>query len=199
MFSHNAPAESCSVSCGLSFPLSAPVSSQEVSRPQNMSYSLKLSGKPTPTNGPGWKVSTRWLWIFQRSKEAETAPDPSPVVAPREGTIIGQARMKRHSPMGRKPALLWLGENRGDEGEGKSTPSSRGASLWAARMDISHRSVRLRSVPGPGPSSSFSWGTEGPYPSPESSKSEKEKGSNWAQSTVSKDFWITWPCFNSQL
>lgn len=118
MFSQNAPAESCYVSCGLSFPLSAPVSSQEFSCPQNMSYSLKLSGKPKPSNGWGCKVSTRWWWIFQSSKEAETSPNPSPVVAPEKELSLGRQGHKGLLPWERSNSALTWGEQRWGRGEG---------------------------------------------------------------------------------
>ena len=35
--------------------------------------------------------------------------------------------------------------------------------------------------------------------SPESSREGAREGSDWAPSAVSKDFWLMWPCFHSQL
>lgn len=96
---------------------------------------------------------------------------------------LGKRGCKCYSHLGKNLAVQLLGRAELMRKRGRQPKSSRGLSLQAATMDISHRSVGPgKNVPDPGPSSSFSSEAGGPHPSPESSKRENGKGSHWASS-----------------
>lgn len=115
-------------------------------------------------------------------------PIPHPNRAPGRG---GQG----HSHKGKKTSLL-LRESQANK-EGKAPQN--------LKRTCSSSSKDGHFTQGPGekcswPGSSSSPGTGGPHPSLTHQRGRKgREGKSWAPAAVSKDFWIIWPCFNSQL
>lgn len=192
--------QQCSyVSCSFSFPLCTGRGNSVA--PETGLVFWRYQRRPSPPMPQAVKPiqeDDKWLKVSRRlgPPSALTLSWPQE----REPSLGRPGYKYSHSSPGKESCCAFTGESRVDEEEGKASQILRGLALQAAKMDISHRSMGPgKNVPDPGPSSSFSSEAEGPHPSPESSKREKGKGSHWASSAVSKDFWIIWPSFNSQL
>lgn len=98
-------------------------------RPQKHVFFSEVVREAQVHQWPGQEVSARWLRIIQSWQEAETSPDPNQTAAPERELSLGKQGHKSYSCMGKKPALLSLGESTVDGEEGKAAKSSRGLAL----------------------------------------------------------------------
>lgn len=193
MFSQNVLAES-PASCSLSFPLCT--SEEGTRRPQKHVFFSEVVREAQVHQRPGQEVSARWLRIIQSWQEAETSPDPNQTAAPERELSLGRQGHKSVLH-GKEACSAFTRREHSWWGRGKGSQILKGTcSLSSEDGYFTRRCGTQEKCSWLSRWSSLSSEAQGPHRSPESSERQKRKGSHWAPSAVSKDFWIIGPCFN---